>query len=60
MLIAPIEDFTHDLVKIDVPILQAYKNVTVGSGRFIALNDLADTKMPIKMYFHFFRFLKMF
>ena len=32
------------------------KSVTVGPGRFIVLNDSADPKMVIKLYFNFYDF----
>ena len=39
------------------PINKTSKNITVGPGRFIVLNDSASPKMVMKAYFNFFRFL---
>ena len=36
------------------------KSVTVGSDRFIVLNDSASPKMVMKMYFNFVDYLKSF
>ena len=59
--IAQIEHLNDDRVKIwrlyllDFPRNKLSKSVTVGSDRFIVLNDSTSPKMIIKIYFNFFQ-----
>ena len=59
--IAQIQDLNEDCVKMLCPYLlyfprnKASKSVTVGSGRFIVLNNSASPKM-VEIYFNFFLF----
>ena len=60
ILISQIEDLNEDCFKTPCSYLlyfprnKPYKNVIVGSGRFIVLHDSASPKIVIKMFFKIF------